>query len=148
MANRDPLCLGDVEALLLGRYAGSFFNNGNPPPSPTNQLSCRSEARTKRRHEQPGSDEQVNLQALAADHRPELVEIDLQLLGGVSKRIVERGSASSARRSGATSRLMVRRLTLMPFWAASSWRTTSALPAWQRSRDPTNLGDTLEPGSP
>ncbi len=54
--------------------------------------------------------------------------------GRVSNLTVARASARSAWRSGATARSTVRRLTSMPLSAASSWRTTSALPAWRRKR--------------
>ena len=49
--------------------------------------------------------------------------------GGVSNRTVARAAAINSRRSGATARSTVRRLITIFFSRASSWRTTSALPA-------------------
>lgn len=57
--------------------------------------------------------------------------------GRVSKRTVARASARSSCRNGATARSTVRKLTVMPFSAASSWRTTSAFPACCRKRSAT-----------
>jgi hypothetical protein len=44
------------------------------------------------------------------------------------------GTHTSSRRNGGVARLTVRRLTIRPFSDASSWLTTSALPAWRRNQ--------------
>lgn len=74
-------------------------------------------------------DEEEHLGGRARDLNAALAEVDLQLLpGGVSKRTVALASAMSSRRSGATARSIVLRLTWMAFSAASSCRITSQLP--------------------
>jgi hypothetical protein len=76
----------------------------------------------ERRHEQK------NLCRNRTDLHPAFAEVDLQLFAGcVSNRTVARAAAINSRSSGATARSTVRRLTMMFFSRASSWRTTSAL---------------------
>jgi hypothetical protein len=66
----------------------------------------------------------------SADLDPALAEVGLQLLARLRLEPDRRPRRrTSSRRTGATARSTVRRLTLTPFSCTSSWRTTSALPA-------------------
>jgi hypothetical protein len=69
------------------------------------------------------SDEQVSPDHLPADHHPLLAEVDLHLLAGRRLKPDRRASAASSRRSGATARSTVRRLTAIPCSASNSCRT-------------------------
>ena len=80
-------------------------------------------------------DKHERLDLDAGDVDEALAKINLQLLAGRRlNRVVARAAAIRARRYGATARSIVRRLTTTPFSAASSWRTTSALPRWRSKR--------------